>query len=501
MDELAMVRAELVRLEENERKLIDQLSAIRAAAAVHRKRIDELIRTRGPLIQRLPVELFSSILHLALRGTNPSQKEILTRVSRRWRDVILDQPSFWTTIEIVSGQNLGRVTEYLKKSLEAPLDITVRTEWDESYDTIREGLDLVVRCANRWRSLSIYTSFELPVLVAPLILDRIGAIKFPFLQCVKLNLRGDAYLTFLSPTNLPILEYLDIRNDHHKLRLMPGTLVALHHIDFNKAAGMAFSNHIPVLTLVTLSLSGDMLLCSLQPDSVHFPVLETLTIKLRNAEDFLKAIVTPKLKSLDYTIGSENPRRIVFSSLEDKFSSVRQVSFTIAFNSLDTLDALALCRAFPHVYHAGIYSESPLSAFFGPCEGTNDLQSPAGYWKSLESVSFREIDPDMWLEPPIRESNAFVQWLMARQDQQPLRVRIEDVDVQEEDVGSFCMLYDILQEYCAVELEDIRLWTESELKSADSRLQLHVRMFTPGLADDIGVVVGGIGTSEQSSHT
>lgn len=48
------------------------------------------------------------------------------------------------------------------------------------------------------------------------------------------------------------------------------------------------------------------------------------------------------------------------------------------------------------------------------------LQSPAGYWQSLESEAFRHIDPDLWLGPPIRESNVFVRWFITRQ---PLRTR------------------------------------------------------------------------------
>ncbi|KAI6106746.1 hypothetical protein EDD16DRAFT_1713135 [Pisolithus croceorrhizus] len=480
MDELAMVRAELARLEEDERRLVRQLSDIRAAASAQRKRIEELIQTRGPLIHRLPVEILSSIFHLALRRTNPSRKDILACVSRHWRNIILDQPSFWSKIEIASSRSLGRAKKHLKKSREIPLDITIRKGFLDSNDTIREELDFLVPFANRWRSLSIFTRPDSVFRPAPRsILDCIGAINFPSLRCVKLDLGGDTFPTFLSSTNVPVLEHLEIRNFHLNLRSMSGT---------------PFSEHIPVLTLVTLWLSGDMLPCSLQPDSVHFPVLETLNVSLRDGADFFKAIVTPKLKSIDYTHTTHfgSPLSAIFSSLEDKFSSVKQLSFTINFGDLDSPDARALCRAFPNVHHVQFCSAFSLSPFFSPWEGIDGLRSPACYWKSLESVIFGGTDSEMWLETLVGEINAFVQWLVARRDQRQLRVHIKSLHVLEE-AESFCMLYERLREHCVVELDSIHLRLESRLlRLADSCLQLYLPTFTSVLTDDIGVVLGNI---------
>ncbi|KAI6144353.1 hypothetical protein BKA82DRAFT_29365 [Pisolithus tinctorius] len=485
MDELAVARAELARLEDTERNLVKQLSDVRVAAAAERKRINELIQERPPIIQRLPIELLSSILHLALRGPNPSRKKILACVSRHWRDLILEQPSFWSTIEVGSGQNLRRMREQLEKSREAPLDVTIRD--DDSYDIIHEGLDLLIPFASRWRAL---TWNEMTTPTRQFIMDHIDGIKFPSLKCVKLK-SSYSPPSFLSPTNIPVLEHLEVRNEYGSPALHP--LLGCNSL---------LSDHIPVLTLVTLSLSGYVLLSGVElPNSVHFPVLETLKVNIRNTGHLLKVIITPKLRSFEYTLHSDDPLPTDFSDLEGKFGSVKQVSFAIQFESLDRSDALALCRVFPNVCHAELRSDSPLSVFFGPCEGVDALQPPAGYWKDLDSLTFPEIDPDMWLEPPIRKTNAFVQWLVARQDQRPLRVCIKGFCAPDEDIGSFCMLYDILQEHCAVELKDIRLWPESELsKSVDSGLQLHVPMFTSGLADDIGAVVGGIGKSGQASY-
>ncbi|KAI6127102.1 hypothetical protein F5141DRAFT_1210419 [Pisolithus sp. B1] len=493
MDELAIVRAELARLEEDERKLVQQLSDIRAAASAQRKRLDELIRTRGPLIERLPVEILLTILHFALLGPDPSQKETLACVSRRWRDVILDQPSFWSRISIYSRQSLDRAREHLEKSREAPLDIIIHGWLFDSYDTIREGLDLLVPHANRWHSLSVHSWTDMPRPVLQFILDHIDAIEFPSLRCVKLSMSAYTCFTLLPPTNTPILEHSGFGNNHPSLHSMPGT---------------SLSKHIPVLTLISLSLSGDMLPCPLQPDSVHFPVLETLTISTGDTATLFRAIVTPKLKFLHY-ITSRSVSRLsaVFGSLRDKFSSVSQLTFSIGTSGLDGLDASAFCKAFPHVRHAKFCRSSPLSTFFGYSEGTSGSQSPVDYWKGLESVVFCGIHPGNWLEPPAQESNACMEWLVARQDRQPLRVRIEDVDVTEEDIESLYMLCKILQENCIVELDGV-LWLESRLKkTADSHIQVvssflssaahsltmrtqHMQMSTIGLMDDVGNVVG-----------
>ncbi|KIO00720.1 hypothetical protein M404DRAFT_759576 [Pisolithus tinctorius Marx 270] len=290
------------------------------------------------------------------------------------------------------------------------------------------------------------------------ILDHLGAVKFPSLNRVEFGPVVDAFPTFLSPTSVEVLEHLKIsfiNNDPHST---PGTSLFMQ---------------MPAQTLVTLALSGDIPQWSLQPNSVHFPVLEALQFWLRNADDFFKAVIAPKLTYLEYGAVSKIPPSTVFSGLADKFSSVRQVSLTMSSDSLNTLDALALCRAFPGVCHAEFDSAWTLSAFFRRCEGIDGLQSPADYWKSLETVVTGRHHPATGLEP-IQEDNAFVRWLMTRQDLRRLRVRFKDSYIpDEDDVESFCRLYEILREYCVVELQNVTLRHDSTLSnSASSRLQL-----------------------------
>ncbi|KAI6110644.1 hypothetical protein EV401DRAFT_308407 [Pisolithus croceorrhizus] len=106
MDELAIMRAELARLEEDERRLSRQLSDIRAAASAQRKRIDELVRTRGPLIQRLPVEILSSIFH---PGVTLNEANIILRSSKKGKLPIVDDQGRLTSLlarsDLLRNQN------------------------------------------------------------------------------------------------------------------------------------------------------------------------------------------------------------------------------------------------------------------------------------------------------------------------------------------------------------------------------------------------------------
>ena len=107
MDELAHARVELTLLEEKARQLLEQLLDVRATIATQRAKIDELSRAslRPSAINRLPTEILVSIL-LGLdfcSHDDLERKQELASVCRRWRDVILRTPCFWSTISLASN--------------------------------------------------------------------------------------------------------------------------------------------------------------------------------------------------------------------------------------------------------------------------------------------------------------------------------------------------------------------------------------------------------------
>ncbi|KAI6008732.1 hypothetical protein F5J12DRAFT_912535 [Pisolithus orientalis] len=166
-------------------------------------------------------------------------------------------------------------------------------------------------------------------------MDRLGSIEFPSLKRVEFELKVKAFPNFLSATNVPVLEELKVSILHHNLR-SPLSVFYSEILWLWTVSGLTtpqvrhFKNSvlIPVLTLVSLSLSGYKPPRLLHPNSVHFPVLEVLEIKLGDADDFFKAIATPKLKFLDYTVGSENPLPTC-SSLGNMLNSVNHVSHDV----------------------------------------------------------------------------------------------------------------------------------------------------------------------------
>ncbi|KAI6003329.1 hypothetical protein EDC04DRAFT_1035150 [Pisolithus marmoratus] len=159
--ELAQLRDELDRLHKRECELQRELFDVRAAAEIKRKQIEDISKMRAvAAINRLPVEVFTRILHFALSmpcysrwheyGTH---KLIYARVSRWWRDVILNSPSLWATICVSPHWASSFVEMHVARSGEHPLDIAVLQRWHGDNDV--SFLGPILSCTRRWRSLTI----------------------------------------------------------------------------------------------------------------------------------------------------------------------------------------------------------------------------------------------------------------------------------------------------------------------------------------------------------
>ena len=178
MDELAQAR-----------RLLKELLGARAAIVAQRAKIDELIRTRPAAINSLPTERLLFILDL---DTNTVHRDYLKRkqelagICRRWRDIILGSPLFWTTIHVAKS-NSSSILTHLERSRGAPLDIPIQvTPWARlKILTIVPSLDIVTSCAHRWRSLLIDSDsrdrYDKPYMPPPeFIIERIDhLLSFP----------------------------------------------------------------------------------------------------------------------------------------------------------------------------------------------------------------------------------------------------------------------------------------------------------------------------------
>ncbi|KAI6014130.1 hypothetical protein PISMIDRAFT_236497 [Pisolithus microcarpus 441] len=200
--ELDQLRTELDRLRRRECELLQELSDVRAAAEIQSKKIDDIIEMQSvSVIDRLPVETLSRILHFALSVTrykewerHPLWKRQYAGVSRRWRDIILNSPLFWSSICVGFGWPSSYIKMHLARSHEHLLDITIR-QWSSD----DELADPLLRCSRRWRSLTIcfiFTSRTL-CLVRDLLSDLRG-LSFPHLKQLHVEGYGRFNVKFLT---------------------------------------------------------------------------------------------------------------------------------------------------------------------------------------------------------------------------------------------------------------------------------------------------------------
>ncbi|KAI5986025.1 hypothetical protein EDC04DRAFT_2826593 [Pisolithus marmoratus] len=161
--ELDQLRAELGKLWKRERELLRELFDVRAAAEIRKRKIFDISKVQPvAVINRLPVEVFSRILHFALSIAHCGewfvvvvglQKRQFMAVSRRWRDVVLNSPSLWSVICLCSGWRAPFVEMHVTRSREHPLDITFG-DWDDP-GLPDAALRSIFRCTHRWRSINI----------------------------------------------------------------------------------------------------------------------------------------------------------------------------------------------------------------------------------------------------------------------------------------------------------------------------------------------------------
>ena len=157
MDVFTQARAELSLLEDKERRLRKELLGVRTAITTQRAKITELLRTRAAAINHLPTEILLFIFDLDVHSNPyPGRNYELAAVCRRWRDVVLDSPSLWTTIHVADLKPSSIIT-HLERGRGAFLDIVIdSTDRGQAYHFAHvPSLQIVSSCADRWRNLSI----------------------------------------------------------------------------------------------------------------------------------------------------------------------------------------------------------------------------------------------------------------------------------------------------------------------------------------------------------
>ncbi|KAI6040743.1 hypothetical protein EDC04DRAFT_2673936 [Pisolithus marmoratus] len=306
MDELAHARAKLARLQSTERTLVEQLVAIRAAIATQRYEINRLVEERRSLINYLPTELLMRIVSFLLTRSGeapsqfPMQRKNLAGVSRLWRDLILNTPSFWSDIVLTNDSTTKSLLTQLKRSCEYPLDITIQSTSPDNPDTL---LDILIPSTSRWRSLSVQ-GFRGDVLHS--IICKLDRLEFPCLEDVSISLAGHSYPRFLLPACSPALRRLNLSRLYwtEDFSTITTTLTTLS-LSIAAICDQSPLTGIPTQSLTTLVFTD----CDprhnedwvLERDSLYFPLLQRLVLDTVNPHRFLDAVVMPKLDHFEYT--------------------------------------------------------------------------------------------------------------------------------------------------------------------------------------------------------
>ncbi|KLO18499.1 hypothetical protein SCHPADRAFT_120124 [Schizopora paradoxa] len=115
----------------------------------------------------LPTEILEKIFHIAVHGEEgriPSVAITLSHVCRFFRDMVLNSPSFWTTIDVSYADAERPLSQAilelcLERSKQSPLGIRIKFD---DYDVVsprnawnRRYLAILARHAHRWRSFDI----------------------------------------------------------------------------------------------------------------------------------------------------------------------------------------------------------------------------------------------------------------------------------------------------------------------------------------------------------
>ena len=432
MDELTEVRVELARLEKQEQELIGQLYNVRTAVRAQKTKSDELIRRMHAPIDRLPNELLLRIFELAIHASvlafplcdvHRHRKRQLAGVSRHWRDLVLQSPTLWTTIRLGPSWSLSCMKAHVARSSQYPLDIEIYCTQDINVtQKFRASVDILIGCAQRWRSLFIQygvSGSALSVLLKSMECRIFPSLTHVSVEACVLPSIASRFFRFYSE-RCPHLQHLDLgKNFTLSLDfLIPPSLtsfaLAFRHSD--EVPSSIFQD-VSLQKLTTLSLSGywgDDL--KLHPNSLHLPLLKCFICRVFPAEILIRAIVAHNVTHFTYL-----PRY-----------------------SADC-DTESICSSFPAVRHVDL--DVTVSVF------QPGNISDSEYWPNLESLTIHGPASDYE-----KCLGGLITWLERRQSMQRPKLLIKFTFPDPHffmNWSILSMLYEALYEHCTLEWGNI----------------------------------------------
>ena len=398
---------------------IDDASEIATEIAQQYEENKEKIIPPFP-ITSLPNELLCQILQIIIEPDHPHRdspdirKYQLVAVCRHWRDTILETPAFWTNIWLTPHQKKSIVKAHVERSHQLPLDITIFGFTPGRNPSFPALLKIVESTMHRWRSLTlpeqsvnnIFILQSLDHAVCPL-LERFSA------QGLVIYKESPCYPKFLCRENVPALRRLEMcasltTSDDFRL---PPTLerFALCIMGYHEGT-FAFLQSPSLQGLKVLSLGVSTEHRSIQPNSIHLPLLTHFTCNVVPAEPLLQGLSTPNLTHLGYYQGWKENLTSVFNGIPSKWTNVRELDLRLMLLAAhywpeDYLGGLmALYSAAPEVQHVEA-TNNDLSRLLGVKRGI----CPIDQWERLEKLT---VTGDMEILNYMRKD--IVPWLKRR---------------------------------------------------------------------------------------
>ncbi|KIJ59061.1 hypothetical protein HYDPIDRAFT_33568 [Hydnomerulius pinastri MD-312] len=400
---LDQLTAQLRSLREKEKKLEVELKETRLAAALAQSRFDQFVAENNiSFIDRLPNEIFAAVLEDAcdLDGNRITTFNFLEwlRVSHRWRDIIMETPRFWATIDVTEKFTPDALETFLDRSGEMPLRITIRPSKSsvdlEAQQTVLSLMEILAVHSSRWCDLDIH---EFNFRLIPSLLSLLDRETSSSLE--RLSIQGPQwaqrriFTNFVSPARCPNLHSLKLE------RLSCPDIIPTTHLTSLRLELLAPDD--PALPLCAAlrsaqHLSHLVLSCpfkpfehmDLDPDSIHLPQLSSLSISIseyqshRGLEVLFKSLSAPKLTNIEFDNevslcwGEYLTWDTFISGGNPRFPLVR--SIRIEGFIRNARDGLSVAKAFPLVRSCSFWSPD-LEMF---------LRSQAiDHWEDLESIS------------------------------------------------------------------------------------------------------------------
>ncbi|KIO14558.1 hypothetical protein M404DRAFT_991319 [Pisolithus tinctorius Marx 270] len=291
-------------------------------------------------------------------------------------------------------------------------------------------------------------------------------MMFPSLKRVAiLTTRSFNSPSFLDLQHIHMLEHLDlgegIRLDNFSAA---ASLKSLRLECFVLLAPLLPS----IASLRTLTISGSGR-GALRPGSIHFPLLESLTVALDCPESFLAAIVTPRLGYFSWSSRrSSDYWSEIFVDLKGKFPSVQHLCLQYSCRYAEIEDTVVVYAAFPGVRHI----EMKVSDFLAFCvaEVDDSPLSIADRWTHLEHLTLVQLGYEDSID-------SFIEWLRARKlrGQPPLQLTLSkfnpDYMLYAREVLTIPWLISLhksLHEYCLLEWKDVPVTFNLTVPQSDS---------------------------------